>query len=242
MRKVMMWLLSFMIAVAVSPFAHADETYLQASPVLEYEGPCPHEFCSYGRVLLQKRGVSGFLASDEEYVTAICIYCERTHNVKVTGEIVTGKVEDAATCVHHFYRCDVLEQGWYPAGNVYEADDDIQSVNRSPLHEYRTYYLCRCMYCKTTIRMYEGQIVNGVIPERHSYVPLEETLVHAHIPGENLHVFVRTCEVCGYFEAEQRGCGQLNNGLCTVMLNSLLQEQGCADHTSEERNMCSRCK
>lgn len=236
-RKWCIWLILLMCIVSIPSLAMADNMYANEADVLEYRGPCPHELCSYGRVLPKARGSTDFMTEEADYVTAGCIYCNRIYNVKVAGGSIQGSPKDAEACTHHFCKLDdVLEQGWYPAGNA------VSSASHAPLHEYRTYYICQCSYCDSTIRMYEGQIVNGIIPERHSYAAIEETLVHAHVPGENLHVYMRTCQVCGYYEAVLEGCGQLENGLCTVKLKALLREQGCENHSREERETCPRCR
>ncbi len=241
MRKVLSLFVAFLLLPHMVLAEAAEEVSLGAA----YAGACPHELFNFGTVLDQFDDAWGSLEDGVEYTSGVCCYCNRVYHVILSGETGDPQRREPADCEHQFRRIPyVLEEGWYPSftGAVSDATGNYELM--SMFHEQRSYYLCVCIHCDTAIRMYDGGMIHGNIGEDHVFPPVEESSVHTHLHHENKHLYMLTCEVCGYNTALILPCVMYDNGMCDVMLRRALETQGCDSKNGvlHDWRECPRCR
>ena len=137
----------------------------------------------------------GEVGKTGEYASAVCEYCEQVYHITLSGDPLRNERNLPEECNHQFRKLDyMLEQGWYPSYTATYEQDGVTYERVSIMHEYRTFYLCVCDYCDTTIRMYEGELTNGRSFENHNYPDLEDVEIHAHDYRNSRHLYFVTCE------------------------------------------------
>ena len=220
--------------------------YADASRLHEYVGPCPHQLCNFGVVLENAADAIGEVGKTGEYASAVCEYCEQVYHITLSGDPLRNERNLQEECNHQFRKLDyMLEQGWYPSYTATYEQDGVTYERVSIMHEYRTFYLCVCDYCDTTIRMYEGELTNGRSFENHNYPDLEDVEIHAHDYRNSRHLYFVTCEDCGHTTITSAICAKLDNGLCYEELRDKLEAQGC-QHSQKDAeigalNTCPKC-